>query len=83
MGSYDPEPGRGQSRRGFLGAAGLLGVGAAAMRGRLAPGDKSVRETARTEATASSSRGVLVTAQNLTFGTSEPWRPVWLFVKDL
>jgi hypothetical protein len=80
MGSYDPEPGRGQSRRGFLGAAGLIGVGAAAMRGRLLPGDKSATDRDGAEALTNSSRGALVTAQHLTFGTSEPWRPVSIFV---
>jgi hypothetical protein len=83
MGSHDPDPGRGQSRRGFLGAAGLIGVGAAAMRGRLLPGDRSASDRAGAQGLPNSSRGTLVTVQNLTFGTSEPWRPVSIFVNHL
>jgi hypothetical protein len=83
MGSYHSEAGRQQSRRGFLGAAGLFGVGAAAMHGRLLRGDNSSTDRDGIEAPTSSSRGVLVPVQHLTFGTGQPWRPVSLVVNHL
>jgi hypothetical protein len=83
MGSYHPDAGRQQSRRGFLGTAGLFGAGAAATCGRLLRGDTSSRDRDGIEAPASSSRGVLVPVQHLTFGTGQPWRPVSLVVNHL
>jgi hypothetical protein len=80
MGSYHPEPGWRQSRRGFLGTAGLFGVGIAAIRGRVLRFDNTAEDRGSTDAPASSNYGVIVAAQNLTFETGRSWRPVSLVV---
>jgi hypothetical protein len=73
MESCDPQSGHGQSRRGFLGLAGLLGVGVTAAPAVLAKGASSaVDSKARS--------GAIVPAHNLLFGTASAWRPVSLVV---
>jgi hypothetical protein len=72
MESCDPQSGHGQSRRGFLGLAGLLGVGVAAAPAALAQGTGTAAGRARS--------GAVIPAHNLLFGTASAWRPVSLVV---